>query len=70
MMHYVKERSIILEQSSEEEKTTIKQLINTETVKIVCKALHNEAPKYLNQGSQTQFTRGPLEAVLGVAGPQ
>ena len=26
---------------------TIKQLIDTETVKIVYKALHNEAPKYL-----------------------
>ena len=49
MMHYVKEQSIILEQISEEEKTTIKQLIDTETVKIVCKALHNEAPKYLNE---------------------
>ena len=28
---------------------TIKQLIDTETVKIVYKALHNEAPKYLKE---------------------
>ena len=28
---------------------TIKQLIDTETVEIVYKALHNEAPKYLQE---------------------
>ena len=28
---------------------TIKQLIDTEAVKIVCKALHNETPRYLQR---------------------